>query len=121
MTENTTEYLNFKRMFAQLPDHSAENQQIEGQIIYIDAFFNAITDIPVSLFEKVVGNRAFKATIQSKGVWTIMRHSAQYQPTDDEMFLCNNALGLIEIAGYQSDVSILADLEPGDKIIINYE
>ena len=37
------------------------------------------------------------------------------------MFLCKNALGLIEIAGYQLDVSTLADLEPGDKIIIKYE
>lgn len=121
LSENTTEYLSFKRMFLEMPEHSAANQQIEGQIIYIDAFYNAITDIPVELFEKVVGKRAFKATIESKGVWTITKHAAQYQPTDDEMFLCNNALGFIEVAGYQSDVSILADLEPRDKIIINYE
>jgi hypothetical protein len=37
------------------------------------------------------------------------------------MFLCSNALGLIEIAGYQLDVATLADLEPDNKIIIKYE
>ena len=118
---NTTEYLKFKRMFTESAEHSAENQQIEGTIIYIDAFFNAITDIPVAMFEKAVGTREVTATIQSKGTWTITAHTDSYQPMDDEMYLCNNALGFIEITGYQSDVSILADLEPGDKIIIKYE
>ena len=118
---NTTDYLNFKRMFTESAEHSAENQQIEGTIIYIDAFFNAITDIPVAMFEKAVGNRNFTATIQSKGMWTITAHADSYQPMDDEMYLCNNALGFIEVTGYQSDVSILADLEPGDKIFIKYE
>lgn len=121
LSGNTTEYLNFKRMFTETAEHSAENQQIEGTIIYIDAFSNAITDIPVAMFEKAVGNREFTATIQSNGMWTITAHADHYQPMDDEMYLCNNALGFIEITGYQSDVSILADLEPGDKIIIKYE
>ena len=121
LSGNTTEYLNFKRMFTETAEHSAENQQIEGTIIYIDAFFNAITDIPVAMFEKAVGNCEFTATVQSKGMWTITAHSDSYQPMDDEMYLCNNALGLIEITGYQSDVSILTDLEPGDKIFIKYE
>ncbi len=118
---NTNEYLKFKPLFTETAEHSSENKQIEGSIIYIDAFNNAITDIPVAMFEKVVGNRDFTATIQSKGTWTITSHAKLYQPIDDEMYLCNNALGLIEIAGYQSDVSILADLEPGDKVYIKYE
>lgn len=121
LTDEAAEYLTFKRMFTEECEHSAENQRIEGKIIYIDAFFNAITDIPAPLFEKAVGNRPFTATIQSKGVWTITRHFGQYRPSDDEMFLCDNTLGLIEIAGYRSDVAILADLEPGDKVIIQYE
>ena len=44
-----------------------------------------------------------------------------YRMLDGEMFLCSNSLGLIEVAVYQSDVAVLADLEPGDKIIIKYE
>ena len=119
--DNTTVYPNFKRMFTEQCEHSAENRQIEGKIIYIDAFFNAVTDIPAALFGEAVGARPFTATIQSKGLWTVTRHFPKYRPSDDEMFLCDNALGLIEIAGHQADVAILADLEPGDKVIVKYE
>lgn len=117
----TTEYLQFKRMLTLESDHTPENQQIEGQIVYIDAFNNAVTDIPVKMFEEVVGKRPFTATIQSKGVWKIARHYNSYDALDGEMYLCNNALGFIEVAGYQSDVAVLADLELGDKIFIHYE
>ena len=121
LSEETTEYLNFKRMFVELPDYSAGNQQIEGHIVYIDAFNNAVTDIPVAMFEKAVGNRAFTATIESKGTWTITKHFQNYPVSEEEMVLCDNALGFIEVSMYQSDVAILSDLEPGDKIIIKVE
>ena len=98
-----------------------ENRQIDGHIVYVDAFNNAVTDIPASMFAKAVGKRPFTATIQSKGVWTITKHFGQYEASDNEMFLSDNALGLLEVASFQSDVAVLADLEPGDKIIIKYE
>lgn len=121
LADKASEYLNFKRMFIELPDHSGESRQIEGHIVYVDAFNNAVTDIPASMFAKAVGKRPFTATIQSKGVWTITKHFGQYEASDNEMFLCDNALGLLEVASFQSDVAVLADLEPGDKIIIKYE
>lgn len=119
--QNTVEYPKFKRLFAEMPDHSASEKRIEGQIVYIDAFNNAVTNIPVSMFEKAVNGREFTASIQSKGSWIIRKHFDRYTATDDEMYLCNNALGYLEIAAYQSDVAILADLEPGDTITIQYE
>ena len=121
LSEETTEYLNFKRMFVELPDYSAGDQQIEGHIVYIDAFNNAVTDIPMAMFEKAVGNRSFTATIESKGTWTITKHFHHYPVSEEEMVLCDNALGFIEVSMYQSDVAILSDLEPGDKIIIKVE
>lgn len=121
LADKASEYLNFKRMFIELPDHSGESRQIEGHIVYVDAFNNAVTDIPASMFAKAVGKRPFTATIQSKGVWTITKHFGQYEASDNEMFLSDNALGLLEVASFQSDVAVLADLEPGDKIIIKYE
>lgn len=119
--KNTKEYLTFKRMFVQCPEYHSESQQIEGSIVYIDAFNNAITDIPVSLFKKHLQNRPFTATIHSKGVWKMTRYFDEYESADDEMYLCSNALGYIEIASYQSDVAILADLEPADRVIIQFE
>ena len=121
LADKASEYLNFKRMFVEQPDYSADIQQIEGHIVYIDAFNNALTDIPVEMFKKAVGNRSFTATIESKGTWMITKHFQHYPVSEEEMVLCDNALGLIEIASYQSDVAILADLEPGDKIIIKVE
>ena len=118
--QNTKEYLTFKRMFIQESDYNSENQQIDGTIIYIDAFNNAITDIPVKMFKEKGQNLPFTATIHSKGVWKMTRHFDCYESADDEMYLCDNALGYIEVASYQSDVAILADLEPGDKIIIQF-
>lgn len=121
LADKASEYLNFKRMFIELPDHSGESRQIEGHIVYVDAFNNAVMDIPASMFAKAVGKRPFTATIQSKGVWTITKHFGQYEASENEMFLSDNALGLLEVASFQSDVAVLADLEPGDKIIIKYE
>ena len=121
LSQLTTKYTQFKRMFVELPDHEADNKQIEGHIIYIDAFNNAMTDIPTAMFEKAVQGRPFTATILSKGTWTMTKYYEGYRMLDGEMFLCSNSLGLIEVAVYQSDVAVLADLEPGDKIIIKYE
>ena len=121
LSQLTTEYAQFKRMFVELPDHEADNKQIEGHIIYIDAFNNAMTDIPTAMFEKAVQGRPFTATILSKGTWTMTKYYEGYRMSEGEMFLCDNSLVLIEVAAYQADVAVLADLEPGDKIIIKYE
>ena len=118
--ENTIEYLTFKRMFIQEPDYNSESQQIEGAIVYIDAFNNAITDIPVKMFKEKGQNRPFTATIHSKAEWKMTRHFDCYESADDEMYLCDNALGYVEVASYQSDVAILTDLEPGDLINIKF-
>ncbi len=118
--DHTKEYLQFKRMFMQQPENVTENQRIEGQIVYIDAFNNAVTDIPVKMFRQVVQNRPFTATIQSKGFWKITKHYPEYSASESEMYLCDNSLGLLEVVSYQSDVAILADLEVGDKIFIQY-
>ena len=118
---NTQTYLNFKRMFVQESEYISENQKIEGNIVYIDAFNNAITDIPVKMFEEKGQQRPFTATIHSKGVWKMNRYFQHYESADDEMYLCSNALGFLEVVSYQADVAILADLEPGDKIIIQFE
>lgn len=121
LEKNTIEYPQFKRMFLEMPDWMALEKRIEGQIVYIDAFNNAVTNIPVNMFEQAVKGGEFTASIQSKGSWIIRKHFSNYKSTEDEMYLCNNSLGYLEVSAYQSDVAILADLEPGDTITINYE
>lgn len=109
-----------KRAFVEDPEYSEQNRRIEGQIIYIDAFNNAITDISAERFKQMVKNGPFTATIQSTGEWKIDKFTPKYAELGNEMFLTENELGYIEIAAHQSDVAILADLNPYDKVIINY-
>ena len=46
LEQKTKEYVSFKRMFVELPDYSSDIQQVEGHIVYIDAFNNAIPTFP---------------------------------------------------------------------------
>lgn len=121
ISTSTSEYLKFKRMFTEQPEHSIQEKHIEGQIVYIDAFNNAVTNITSKMFDENVKGKRFTATIQSKGSWTVQKYYEQYHDSYDEMYLCTNALGLIEVSLFRSDVAVLADLEPGDKITISYE
>lgn len=115
----TTEYLNFKQAFAPLPIHFSSDRRIEGEIVYIDAFFNAITNIPTEMFKEAVQNNTFNASIHSKNEWKCHIYHDKYQP-EEEFYLTNNALDCLEITMYQAEVAILADLKAGDKIIIEY-
>lgn len=115
----TKEYTSFKRLFSALPIHFNNDKTIEGEIVYIDAYFNAITNIPVSMFKEAVGNGTFQATIQSKKEWKCQIYHESYTP-EEEFYFTGNALGCLEIAMYQGNVAILADFKVGDKITIKY-
>ncbi len=108
-----------KRLFAPLPIHFAPDRSIEGEIVYIDANFNAVTNIPTEMFRDAVGNGAFQAIIASKKEWRCQLFHDTYRP-EEEFYLTGNALGCVEIAMYQASVSILADLKVGDKVTIRY-
>ena len=77
---------------------------ISGHIIYIDAYNNVLTNIPVSLFEEKVHEGRFTARIDT---FTITHLHRTYEP-DTEPYLIPNSLGVMEIATYKSRVSILA-------------
>ena len=115
----TEEYTNFKRMFTAWPIHFENDRRIEGEIVYIDAYFNAITNIPVSMFKDAVGKGSFQATIHSKKEWKCQIYHESYSP-EEEFYFTGNALGCLEIAMYQGNVAILADFKVGDKITITY-
>lgn len=115
----TTEYLNFRHAFAPLPIHFSSERKIEGEIVYFDAYFNAVTNIPTAMFKEAVQNKPFEAIIQSKKRWGCSIYHDKYQP-EEEMYLTSNALDCLEITMYQADVAILADFKVGDKVTIKY-
>lgn len=109
----------FKRLFAPLPIHFPMDKTIEGEIVYIDANFNAITNIPTAMFKEAVQNNAFETIIHSKKDWSCRIYHDKYLP-EEELYLTSNALDCLEITMYQGNVAILADFKVGDKITIKY-
>ena len=77
---------------------------ISGHIIYIDAYSNVLTNIPVSLFEEKVHDGRFTARIDTL---TITHLHRSYE-SDTEPYFIPNSLGVMEIATFKSRVSILA-------------
>lgn len=115
----TIEYSQFKRLFAPMPIHFSSERTIEGEIVYIDGYFNAVTNIPTEMFKEAVQNGPFQAFISSKKEWKCQIYHESYV-SEEEFYLTNNALGCIEIAMYQTKVSILADFSVGDKVTVKY-
>jgi len=108
-----------KRLFAPIPLDLPLERTIEGEIVYIDAHFNAVTNIPTETFKNLVQNGTFEAVIQSQREWKCQIYHDTYKP-EEEFYLTSNALGCLEITMYQASVSILADFKPGDKVTIKY-
>ncbi len=117
--EITEAYTAFERTLGAVLFHSASQRTIEGEIVYIDAAFNAITNIPTGQFLDAVQGGTFKMTIHSKTEWKIEKYFSEYTKTDG-MFLTNNALQHLQISMYQGDVALLASLSVGDKVEIEY-
>ena len=116
---DTLEYTGFKRALGPVPVHIAPQRTIEGEIVYIDADFNAVTNIPTQWFREAVGENSFKMTIHSKTEWVVRRYCESYAKSED-MFLTNNALQHLQVSMYQGKVALLASLGVGDRVEIEY-
>ncbi len=119
LDEGTTEYTEFHRLHGPVPMNIIPSRTIEGEIIYIDAARNAITNIPTDMFKETVKGASFTAIIHAKTEWKTQKYYDTYVK-DEGIYLTNNALGHIEITMYQGDVAWLASMNVGDKVSIDY-
>lgn len=115
----TSAYTEFTRKLGKEAINNLFESKIEGEIIYIDAFCNAITNIPVQLFDEIAKDKDFTAIISSRTPWKTQLYNDKYLKIED-IFLTKNDLGLIEIAMFKGKVSTLASMEIGDKVEICY-
>jgi S-adenosylmethionine hydrolase len=120
--ENTNPYsaLKFQLSYLSEPDYNAERKTISGKITYIDSCCNAITNIPISMFE-AVGKKPFTATVSAARSLKITRCHPYYNPQESEVFLVYNRLGFIEIALYKGNIAALADIRVGNDIEVRFE
>ncbi len=95
--------------------------QIDGQVVYIDSYRNAITNIPKAEFLKIGIDRTFEITIKSNR-YKIHGINRTYMESDPgELLAIFNSAGLLEIAIAQGNAAELIGFEPGTPIKIKFD
>lgn len=93
---------------------------INGSVVYIDSYRNAITNIPKELFEKIGKKRPFEIYIQSNH-YKINKIDRTYNETSEgELLALFNSLDLLEIAINNGNVADLLNLHVNSIIRIKF-
>ncbi|MBN1951470.1 MAG: SAM-dependent chlorinase/fluorinase [Bacteroidales bacterium] len=93
---------------------------INGSVIYIDSFSNAITNISKETFMKVGNNKAFEIYIQSNH-YKIDRLNQSYSDSlSGELLGLFNSVGLLEIAINHGNAAELLNLSVNSAIRIKF-
>jgi len=102
------------------PDYNAERKVISGKIAYIDSCCNAVTNIPISMFE-AAGKKSFTAIVSNNvRPLKITKCHSYYNPKESEVFLVYNRLGFLEITLYEGNIAALADIKVGNDVEIRF-
>jgi S-adenosylmethionine hydrolase len=111
-------YPNLKRQVPILP--AIDKSAINGTVVYIDSFRNAITNINTQLFDKIGGKRKFDIFIQSNHyhVNKINRH--YYESSVGELLVLFNSTGFLEIAINNGNAADLLNLSIGSAVRIKF-
>jgi len=120
--KNTTPHTHLKFQISNLsePDYNEAQKTISGKIAYIDSCCNAVTNIPVSMFEKM-GKGKFTATVASNArPLKITRCYPYYNALESEVFLVYNRLGFLEITLFKGNIAALSDISVGNNIEIKF-
>ncbi|MCQ2264921.1 MAG: SAM-dependent chlorinase/fluorinase [Bacteroidales bacterium] len=120
LKNQVTPYQQFVKKLQFLPENDTNRKIITGQVTYIDTCCNAITNIPVGLFNESVRNGHFSATLSSSKHITITHHHTFYNPQENEVYLLSNRLGFLELTLNNSRLAVIADIHIGDKVEIQY-
>jgi S-adenosylmethionine hydrolase len=113
-----TLHKNLNKQVPMLP--TIDESLINGSVVYIDSFRNAITNIPRELFEKIGKNRPFDIFIQSNH-YKINKINKTYNETSaGELLALFNSLNLLEIAISSGNVADLLNLNINSIIRIKF-
>ena len=98
-----------------------EDRKITGQVIYIDSFNNAITNITRELFERVGMNRPFEMYVQSKYNKITSLNNFYHQSPVGELLAIFNSASLLEIAINSGNVAQLLNLDTNSIVRIEFQ
>lgn len=118
LTNHSEPITNFDK---KIPLHATiEKSAITGSVIYIDSYFNAITNVTEELFEKVRQGRKFEIFVQSQHN-RVDKISNTYNEIDvGELLVLFNSEGLLEVAINNGYAARLLNLSVGSSVRIKF-
>lgn len=97
-----------------------ESSSITGNVIYIDTYQNAITNITHELFMQVGKGRSFEILLHS-AYYKIYKINNSYSETSDgELLAIFNSLGLLEVAQKNGRAAEMLNLDINSSILIKF-
>ena len=110
-----------KDFSAQIPLRPViEESLINGSIIYIDSFSNAVTNITKELFERVSKKRKFEILIQSNQNRINQISTSYNDVSSGDLLALFNSAGLLEIAINNGNAAGLLGLQINSAVRINF-
>ena len=94
---------------------------INGSIIYIDSFRNAISNISNDLFERIGKGRPFEIYVQSNHYIINKINTYYHQTTPGEILALFNSIGLLEIAINNGNAADLLNLSVNSSIRVKFK
>jgi hypothetical protein len=112
----------YTQLYKQVPMLPAiEESVINGSVVYIDSYKNAITNISLELFQQIGKGRPFEIFVQSNH-YRINRLNNKYGDSSlGEMLALFNSVGLLEIAINRGNASDLLNLTLNSSIRIKFK
>ena len=93
---------------------------INGSVIYIDSYKNAITNISRELFDRVGKNRPFEIFVRSNHYRIDKINNFYHETSPGEILAIFNSIGLLEIAMNMGNVADLLDLSVNSSIRVKF-
>lgn len=97
-----------------------EKNLINGSVIYIDSYSNAITNISKETFEKVGQGKPFEIFIQSNHYKLDRINNTYSDSITGELLALFNSIGLLEIAIYKGNAADLLNLATNSAIRVKF-
>jgi len=98
-----------------------DENDITGNVIYIDSYQNIITNISADLFNQVGKKRSFAITVKSEA-YSISTLSNSYSQVDvGNILALFNSLNLLEIAQRNGRIAELIDVKINSPVIIKFK
>ena len=97
-----------------------DNSIINGSVIYIDSYSNAITNINRNIFEKTAKNRRFDILVQSNHNKISKLNKFYHETAKGDLLALFNSSGLLEIAINNGNAAELMNLNLGSIVRIKF-